>query len=347
MIRLLKRLALALCLVVVGLLAPIGYVELACRPTGDTVHYASFLESEHHRPEGRTLLTYPEWHIVHAYDDYAETIRTGDPHDYGYVSAVAGFWSSLCSLSAASGPHGGFPSSFKSTVYVIGVSFTAELFAKGLYEETIGRAATWARGETRAPLDELSAQQAKQYSEFLRQVPWYQWDFTTDAVALDNEATSVFRDRERRFALGLEYGAKARYARVIAAAVATVEPDELRLRMIINGLGADDLATYDGVEIIAERAQGIEIDTPRYRELTNLLMQMAQDGGDFVEIAGNDDILFSATSAQPEFDGAFYSFARQGYEDTRHLILLPVAELSNALREIEEGDLKLEHIHDY
>jgi hypothetical protein len=24
------------------------------------------------RPEGRTLMTYPEWHIVHAYEDYAE-----------------------------------------------------------------------------------------------------------------------------------------------------------------------------------------------------------------------------------------------------------------------------------
>ena len=268
MIRFLKRFGIVLLLLVGGLLAPVGYVELACRPGAETSSYAALLPSEHHRPEGRTLLTYPEWHIVHAYDDYAEVIRDGDPHDYQYLSSIAGFWTSLCSLSQASGPHGGFPSEFKQTVYTIGVSFTAELLAKGLYEETVGRIATWIRGDTRAPLDDLSAEQATQYSRFLRQVPWYRWDFESDSIALRDATSSVFRDRERRFALGLEYAAKARYAKVIAAAVATLEPDALRLRMVVSGLSEQDIESYEGVEFIAQHEQGIEIETPRYRALT-------------------------------------------------------------------------------
>jgi hypothetical protein len=52
------------------------------------------------RPEGRTLMTYPEWHIVHAYEDYAAVIRTGDPDDFGFLSSIGDFWSSTCALVA-------------------------------------------------------------------------------------------------------------------------------------------------------------------------------------------------------------------------------------------------------
>lgn len=343
----LKRFGQVFLILVIGLVAPVGYIELACRPEGQSGDYAAILPAEHHRSEGRTLLTYPEWHIVHAYDDYARVIRDGDPHDYDYLPSIAGFWTSLCSLSSASGKHGGFPTKFKQTIYTIGVSFTAELLAKGLYEETIGRVATWIRGDSRAPLDDLSALQAKEYSQFLRQIPWYKWDFTQDAAALSKEASSAFRDRERLIALGLEYDAKARYATVIAAAVANMEPDALRLRMVVTDISAEELTTFDGVEIIAQRSEGLEIDTPRYRELTGLLAQMARAGGNFIEIAGNDDILFSMTSDETQHNKALYSFARQGYGDTRHLVLLPVTELAETLRGIDGQALRLEHIHDY
>ncbi|ASM72880.1 MULTISPECIES: hypothetical protein [Roseobacteraceae] len=345
--RLLKRVGISLLLLVIGLLAPIGYIELACKPGHGASDYAAILPPDQRRPEGRTLLTYPEWHIVHAYDDYAKVISTGDPHDYKYWPAIGGFWTSLCSLSKASGPHGGFPAEFKSTVYTIGVSFTAELLAKALYEETIGRVATLIRGETRAPLDDLTAQQAAQYAQFLRQVPWYQWDFRQNASAITDRATDAFRDRERRLAIGLEYKAKAVYAKAIAAAVANMEPDALRLRMIVTGLSAADLTAFDDVDVIATLPEGIEIEAPRYRALTELLLQWAKAGGDFVEIAGNDDILFTVTSEVLHLDEALYSFGRQGYSDTRHLILLPVPELAEALRGLDERDLTLEHIHDY
>ena len=99
--------------------------------------------------------------------------------------------------------------------------------------------------------------------------------------------------------------------------------------------------------MIATRPDGIEIETPRYRALTELLLQWAKAGGDFVEIAGNDDILFTVTSEVSNLDEALYSFGRQGYNDTRNLILLPVPELAVALRGLDERGLTLEHIHDY
>lgn len=344
--RLLLRILLVPVLAALALAAPVVWVETACTSPVAAETYRPVLPPEHRRAESRTLLTYPEWHIVHAYDDYAEVIRTGDPHDFGYLRAMSGFWSSLCALSRASGAHGGFPAATKQMAYVIGVSFTAEMAAKAAYEETLGRIATWVRGAELAPLDRVSARQATEYAAFLQQVPWYKWDFRADAAELKAAAPTGFRDRERRVALGLEYGAKALYAGVIEDAVAQVGPDALRLRMIVTGLSAAELAGFAAVEVIATRPEGIEIDAPRYRELTYLLKEMARQGADFVEIAGNDDILYTAITDAPQ-DGAMYRFPRQGYGDWRELVMVRVADLAEALRAMDSGPRRLEHVHDY
>ena len=343
--RLFKRLVLLVLVLVLGLLSPVAYVELMCRPSGAVVVHDPLVGADWQRAEGRTLLTYPEWHIVHAYADYAEVIRTGDPQDYGFLSAIGGFWSSTCALSQASGPHGGFPWETKQMVYTIGVSFTAELALKAAYEETVGRLFVALRGPDHAPLDDLSAKQAADYAVFLQQVPWYKWDFTRDAAALDAAATDALRDRERRLALGLEYWAKASYAKVIEAAVAAVGADQLRLRAVVSGMPAEALAALPDVQVIGTLPEGVVIEAPRYRAFTRLAEQIVADGGNFVEIAGNDDILFTAITPEATFPGAIHSFARQGNPGFRHLVLVRVADLAGVLRDLPEG--ALEHIHDY
>jgi hypothetical protein len=339
--RLLKRLVLLLVVLVLGLLSPVAYIESMCRPEGAPVVNDPLVGADWQRDEGRTLLTYPEWHIVHAYADYAEVIRTGAPQDFGFLSAIGGFWSSTCALSVASGPHGGFPWETKQMVYTIGVSFTAELLLKAAYEETIGRLFSG----TRAPLDDLSARQAADYAAFLQQTPWYQWDFTRDAAELEAAATPALRDRERRLALGLEYRAKAAYARVIAAAVAAVGADQLRLRAVVAGLDEAALAALPEVAVIETLPEGVVIEAPRYRAFTRLAEQIAAAGGEFVEIAGNDDILFTVITDQPGAEGAIHSFPRQGNPGVRHLVLVPVSGLAGALRGLPVG--ALEHVHDY
>ena len=345
--RWMKRLLLATVILVLLLLAPVLYVETLCRGEGPPDAYDPILPVEHHRAETKTLMTYPEWHIVHAYDDYAKVIQTGDPHEFGYLGAIRGFWSSLCALSERSAALSGNTSGIKQTVYVIGVSFTAELLAKAAYEETIGRLFAGLRGADRAPLDDLSAEQAAGYARFLQQTPWYKWDFDGDIVALDASGTDALRDRERRLALGIEYGAKSAYADVIAAAVASVGADALTLRMIVDDIPEDTLRGLDGVTVIGETGTGIEIETPRYRVLTGLLAAMAQEGARFVEIAGNDDILLTAVSATPDAEDALFAFPRQGYGDYRHLVLLKVTDLADRLRAFAGGPVTLEHIHDY
>ena len=346
--RWLRRLGLALLLLVLVLLAPVAWVETLCRPTLVPSAYPPILtDPAEHRVEAQSLLTYPEWHIVHAYEDYAAVIAKGDPQDFSYLKSVWGFWDSLCSLSRASGEHGGFPWPTKQMTYTIGVSFTLELGLKGLYEETIGRLFVMMRGPDPAPLDRLSARMAADYASFLQQVPWYRWRFADDAAALAEAATLVLRDRERAFALGLEFRAKAAYAGLIARAVANVGAGELTIRSVVTGLDAATLSAIDGVTVIAKHPEGTEIETPRYAAFTVILQAIARAGGTIVEIAGNDDIMVTALSAEPWEQGEVFQIERQGTGDYRHLFMVRVPDLAATLNGLSARGLVLEHVHDY
>lgn len=342
-----KRLLLLALLTTIALATPVVYVETMCRGTTTPDSYTAILPPEHHRAEARTFMTYPEWHIVHAYDDYAKVITTKDPHDFNTFNSITGYWTSLCALTKTAASHGGIDTETKQLVYVIGTSFTAELALKAAYEETLGRLTTLLRGKTRTPLDDLSAQQATDYAKFLQQVPWYKWDFPAANDALNAAKTDALRDKERSLALGLENKAKAGYADIIAAAVASTGEDRLSLRMLVTGSATKDLKERDDVTITGLSSEGMEIETPRYRALTHLLDDMAQDQINFIEIAGNDDILFTAISSTPTDENALHSFARQGYGDYRHLIVVKVSDLAETLRTLPDAGLTLEHIHDY
>lgn len=343
----LRRLVVAALVFVLILAMPVVYVETACRGSAGGASEPPLLPEESRRDESRTFTTYPEWHIVHAYDDYARVIEGGDPHDFSYVSAVTGFWGSLCPLAAKAAQHGGFTADSKMTIYTIGASFTGEMLLKGLYEETLGRIATLVRGDARAPLDDVSAQQAADYAAFLQQTPWYRWDFGSDARALVDGNSGTPRDWERAVALNIEYRAKAAYAKAIGAAVAATGNDELVLRSVVSGLSPQALQGIEGVTVIGPRGSGIEIETPRYRAFTRIALALIEAGGDFVEIAGNDDILVTGLSDRDTAPGALYSVRRQGSDGYRHLIDLKVWAMAERLRQLRDQGVEIEHIHDY
>jgi len=343
--RSLKRLVQALLILVLTLAAPVVYIETMCR--GDAIPAPSTPLSNELRPEIRTLLTYPEWHIVHTYDDYAATIRDNDPHDFRYLQAIFGYWGSLCTLTEEAAGLGEINGETRQLVHIIGVSFTFEMLMKAAYEETIGRVATMIRGPQHARLDNLSAQQAAEYATFLQQLPWYRYDFRGDAATLNAAATDAFRDQERAFSLGLEHLSRAAYAGVIAQAVASTGFDDLTLQMVVTGLTPQQIEAVEGVTILGDVPGGVEVETPRYRELTGILANWAEQGATFLDMAGNDQIMFTAISDQRTQDGALADLARQGYGDTRHLFLVPVTELADTLRGLTARGLRLEHIHDY
>jgi hypothetical protein len=335
---------------------PVAYVELACRGDANATAGASravMTDPVFHRREANTYLTYPEWHIVYAYDGLAETLETGDEYTFDYFASVDGFWRATCSLMRVGDSHGGADWATRSMIHTIGVSFTVEMALKALYEETIGRATAWLRGPGKTPQDQAVAAMAIDYAAFLRQTPWYAYPFRREVKALWAEPAGVSPRRwERRLGIGAEFLAKAAYAKVIAGAVAAAEPAKLEIRSIVTGIDRQRLEGIQHVRVIGRRAGGIEIETPRYDLFTHILVTVARHGGSVLEIAGNDDIMVTITVPRG-FDSPLahgreiMRMKRSGFPGERLLVDVKVKDLAALLKAHPMGDPGLEHVFDY
>jgi hypothetical protein len=238
-------------------------------------------------------------------------------------------------------------------MHVIGVSFSAELVLKALYEETFGRLFVRIRGAVKSPQDIYAEKMAADYAAFLQQTPWYKYDFGGANRALWAQPVTGLRSWERRFALGLEWKGKAAYAGFIADAVQASGEAALVIRSLVSGLTAEQLALIAGVKIIQTQTQGILIETPRYRDFTKILTEIGESGGNIIEIAGNDDVMVTVitpkNAAFKAFDGVklINIVGRDGFENNRMLLDVRVSELARLLQSLTSGDVKLEHVYDY
>jgi hypothetical protein len=353
--RLTKWGLLALFLVVLCLAAPVAYVAAACKGTPGKQGYQPIItEAEFQRKEANSYLTYPEWHIVYAYEGLARALETGDEYEFGYFSSVKGFWSAACALNKVAAAHGGADAATVRTNYVIGASFTLEMGMKALYEETMGRLFAAMRGPVKSPQDVIAAEMASDYAAFLQQTPWYKYPFDQEVANLWNAPLDMpVRGWERRLALGGEWKAKAAYAGLIANAVAATGVAKLEIRSVVSGLSEAQLAAIKDVQLIGPVPQGFVINTPRYQAFTKILEEITKSGGAIVEIAGNDDVLVTVTMPDdPEMSALSGAdilavINRDGFGGERALLNVRVSQLSRLISALKAGPLRLEHVYDY
>jgi hypothetical protein len=320
--------------------------------------YQPILPVKDRREEVNSYLTYPEWSIVHAYEDLAAVTRATSESDYDYFGAIGRYWSSLCSIYRLSSSRGTIAADYKVMLHVIGLSFAAEMGVKGLWEKTVGRVFVFLRGATCTPEDDFAADLAADYAKFLQQSPWYDYPFGAKLVRFWADVPlvdgNIFRKIERRVALTLEWGAKAAYARLIAAGAGATMPIVARIRAVIAQPAADDAAADPRIRVIEARTDGatvIEVD--RYRTHTEIMKGLAARGRAYSEIAGNRNILMTViapagTTALPK--GARLLFevpvgARPGY--VRRALDVGVPELMAAIRDLPATGQVLEHVYDY
>jgi hypothetical protein len=352
--RLVKWSLIAFALLLVVLLTPVAYVEMACRGDAQSQSYRSIVTgAAFQRSEASSYLTYPEWHIVFAYDGLAHALKTGDEYAFDYAQSINRFWRSACTLTRVAGEHGGADWNTRSMIHTIGVSFTAEMAAKALYEETIGRTTAWVRGQKKTPQDVAVAAMAADYSKFLRQTPWYLYPFERESAKLwAAPVDQTIRGWERRLGIGLEFKAKTAYAKVIAGAVAATGEAQLVNRTIVAGIDVSALSRMSDVKVIKVRPEGIEIETPRYDRFTRLLVELAGRGATIKEIAGNDEIMVSLTVPEgaplPLANASvLMRLKRDGIPGDRVLVSVKVTNLAAFLRQHPLGDPGLEHVFDY
>jgi hypothetical protein len=342
-----RRLIVAALLAGVVLGGPAVYVETQCLGGAAAAAFEPALPEPSRRPEAATYLGFPQDYVAHAHAEYARVIAGGDPHDYAFLPAVTEFWQSLCPLAGQAAARGGFDGAAKRDAYLLGARFTAGMLAKAAYEETLGRAMTLIRGPDRAPLDARSAERSAAYAEFLRQLPWHQWRFGDEAAALAEANSGTPRDWERTIALNVEYRVKALAAGVAARVFPGDGIEDLTLRAVVTGPAPEALTRIDGVTVIGPAGAGTEVEIGRREALPATLSALAEAGADFVEIAGNDDILISVRSAEPALQGALRSMPRQGFGDHRHLLDVKVPALAQTLRDYAGSGVTLESAFGY
>ena len=134
MVRGAKRIVLVVVAVAVVVSMPVLWIEVVCMTRHDAKAQAPrplVNERGYERRESDSYLSFPEWHIVYAYEDLAGVLSRGDESDFAYGRQIAGFWRSLCNLNRVVTSRGVVGRDTKVMLYTIGWSFTAELALQG------------------------------------------------------------------------------------------------------------------------------------------------------------------------------------------------------------------------
>ena len=139
--KLLKWGALASLALIALCIIPVTWVETQCvKPRRfDSASFHSLLPENQRRNFVDTFLTYPEWSIVHSYEDFAAVIRDRGEAAFDYTGHIAGYWTNLCQVYGYATERGAMSLDVRAMLHIIGISFSAEMALKGLWENTIGR----------------------------------------------------------------------------------------------------------------------------------------------------------------------------------------------------------------
>jgi hypothetical protein len=309
------------------------------------------------RTEETTYITFPEWYLVFAPQEYARFLKTQKPSAYPYFASIEQFWGSYCRVYGISKKHYPFNAGNQAVEAVIGVSFTAEFIVKGLYENTIGRI-TEIVGGYKSDEDAYAAEIAQAYGEFIPNSPWYEFPYGKALIGVWTK-TSFFgfdfaRKTERKLFLSLEYGVKAVYAQVIRAATRSAFGVASTQVYATVNTPAAQIYFDPRVKKIRDLAGGkTVIALPHYQGFTDVLPSLARKGVRFIDVSGNNEILMSAivpSDFKADVSPAKILFRMEILTDEtkqRLVMQVPVAQMTQTILKIESEKGTTEHLFDY
>lgn len=303
MLRLIWRLLrLVVILIALAVVLPLAYVEGTCRPpetaasaTTPAAALPAIDDKGYRRKLDNTFFTFPEWYIVYSFEDFGRFLDKSSESHFNYIGHILGFWRSFCTINRAV-PATEPRTEVKTMIYVIGVSYSIEYAIKGAYENTVGRLFEWIRGEKRTPQDDYARAVLQDYAAFLYTVPWYKYPFRDKLngfMAISAPTPSTARTIERGFALGSEYFIKIGYAALIQKALDASGDDEPRdIMFVVATPPPEVLAAEPRIKPIRTLSpQWQLVQTPRYKDFTEIVLGLLDRGIPLAEIAGNREIM--------------------------------------------------------
>jgi hypothetical protein len=366
MLRRLRRfLAALVILIALSVLVPLAYIEGTCGPAPNApataVSARALLvinEQGYRRKLDNTFFTFPEWYIVYSFEDFGRFLDRSSESHFNYLGHILGFWRSFCTINRALPPATESRSDVKTMIYIIGISYSAEYAIKGLYENTIGRVFEWIRGEQRTPQDDYARAVLQDYSAFLYTVPWFKYPFREklDALmAITAPTRSIARTWERGFALGTEYFVKIGYANLIQKALDASGDNEPRdIMFVVATLPPDVLAGETRIKPVRTLTPEWQlVQTPRYKDFTEILLGLLDKGIGLSEIAGNREIFVTviapdAAKLDVKDTTELFSLeldAKPGFR--RAGLKVRIDRLVEINRDLKAKGASIEHFYDY
>ena len=360
MTRLLRNTLLAIS-VALTFAAPAAHAaESSTAPETPGASYQSAVPSADRRGTEQTLLTFPEWYLVHSPAEYARIVQHAPSHDFPFLDQISQLWSSYATVTREQ-MHDNYPlnPSYHVMIWVIASSTTVEYALRSLYENTVGRASWLLGGKTLTDEDRYGAQVAQEYVDFIRQEPWYLFDFSARLHHLWSDVPAwgpgLARKWERRYALTTEYAIKAVYGKLIEKATrAAYTPALMTTDVVVDHL-PDGWSAPAHVSVLARLPDGRALlALPRYFDFRLAATVLAQQGIRLTDIAGNtSNILVTVwvkdgAPLPPGSGRVLFEQPLTMPADTRRVaLLMPVRGLSDFLAAAGKNGFVTEHVYDY
>ena len=304
------------------------------------------------RSADQTYLTYPEWFLVFSPEEYAYYLKEHPSYTFDYIGHIEEFWSAYAAMYKKTlEKEYPFNTGYHVMIMTIGLSTTVEYLVKYFYGHDIAQFVALTQIHGRVSEQNYGAKVAQEYVDFIKNRPWYEFDFGKRFVGIYTENSffgkDFLRKMERKEALSIEYGVKYLYAKMIA---------------YFTEVGYGKAVPLTQVVLVKQKDTIVK-DFPRYDRFKDASLEYAKEGYDFKTIAGNDDstpILYCLLGTREDL-ADFECILRQSivsnpkYE--RCINAIQINKLGAFLREknLQITDkflpapqsIKLEHIFDF
>jgi hypothetical protein len=317
---------------------------------------------EARRDTEQTLLTFPEWYLVHSPAEYARIVEQQPAHAFPFIEQTEQLWSSYRTVTAEQ-MRDRYPLNpgYHVMILVIATSTTVEYTLRAVYENSLGRA-SWLLDRGRlTDEDRYGAKTAQDYVDFIRQEPWYLFDFWSRLKHLWTDVPlvgpGIARKWERRYALTTEYAIKAVYGKLIEKATrATYTPALMTTDVVVDRLpeGWTPPAHVRVLQRLPDRR--VMLSLPRYFDFRIAATALARQGVRIEDIAGNgasSPILVTVWAANDTRLSAAYwrvlfeQSLTKPAQTRRIALLMPVGRLSTFLEQAPAMGLVVEHVYDF
>jgi hypothetical protein len=289
------------------------------------------------RPADQTFLTFPEWYLVFSPEEQANYFKRQTATSFPFMSHTRQIWESYHIVNNQI--KGNFPpnNGYHFMIWVIGTSASIEYSIKAWYEKIIGRIT-----DTYTPItdeDKFNAKFTDEYVTFIKDRPWYEFDFKLRLKNLWTESSFIgenfFRKMERKYILTSELLVKWGYGKLIGLGTKQVYDEALPTTAVVL---ADDTI----------------INLPRYDKFNKAITEHSKQGKSFKEIAGNNSAILLTvlmpTNRHMKFENTQTVFTQPISSDTsnqRIALAIPVGQLNGLLTQLDKEKIKIEHIFDY